>query len=322
MENENRDYILNAIKYLSLRKKAPTRTEFLKEWDKGEQILDSELGALISDGLIGLSDETYFLSPEGRKLAQQNDARRFGAVMIACEQSPAYRELCRELYGNDLIQYDMMTQIQLEKLLDVLEVSKCKSILDVGCGLGTVTEYIAGHTDGNITGIDFSSEAIEIAQKRTKKKKNRLSFRVMDMDEIDFPSNSFDTIISIDTFYFVNDLYKTINALRGALQEQGQMGIFYSATISTGESKEMLRSENTVLAETLDKCGMHFETWEFTAEEKEFWKTSVNITNKLKNQFVDEGNLTIYNELIEEATGLLEYFDTERSRRYLFHAWL
>jgi len=322
MEIENRDHILSAIKYLSLRRVTPTRTELLKMWEKGEQLLDSVLGELVSTALIVQSDGVYSFTPEGRKLAQQNDAREFGTWLIAYEQSAAYREMCRQLYGSERCQLDMMTEVQLEKLLDVLHITKCKSILDVGCGTGALTEYIADHTDGNITGIDFSSEAIEFAQKRTKEKQDRISFQVMDMDEIDFPSNSFDTVLSIDTLYFVNDMYKPINAIRGSLQEQGQMGIFYSAKILVGEPKEMLRPENTRLAKALEKCGMQYETWDFTAEEKDLWKKSLNIAKELKNQFIEEGNLALYEGRINEATREIEFSDSERRRRYLYHVWL
>jgi hypothetical protein len=131
MEIENRDHILSAIKYLSLRKVTPTRTELLKKWEKGEQLLDSVLGELVSNALLVQSDGVYSFTPEGRKLAQQNDAREFGAWMIKCEQSAAYRELCKQLYGSDRCQFNMMTQLQLEKLLDVLKISRCQSILDV-----------------------------------------------------------------------------------------------------------------------------------------------------------------------------------------------
>ena len=327
MEIDNRDHLLSAIKWLSLRKVAPTRaailyTEFITKWDKGEQLLDSELAELVSNGLIGQSEGTYFLTPEGRRLAQQNAAREFGAWMIACEHSAAYRELCRQVYGGDRCQFNGVTQVQLEKSLDVLNLSECQSILDVGCGTGALTEYFADHTNGNVTGIDFSSEAVKFAQERTREKQHRLSFQVMDMDEIDFPPNSFDTVLSIDTLYFVNDLHKTLNAIRYSLEEQGQLGIFYSPKISMGESKEMLYPENTVLAKALEKGGMTFKTWDFTADEEEMWKKMVNIANELKNQFIDEGNLAIYEDRISEATRELEFFKTERKRRYLFHAWL
>lgn len=328
MDTESRDQILFLIKYHSTNyaqrylKVTPTRTELLKRWKKDEQLLDSELDEMVSKGLIVQSDEVYSLTYEGRKLAQQNLAHEFGAWMIAREKSAAYRKMCKELFGSDRCQFDMMTQIQLAKLLDVLNIPICKNILDVGCGTGALTEYYAENTEGNVTGIDFSSEAIEFAQNRTRKKQSRLSFQVMDMDEIDFPPNSFDTVLSIDTLYFVNDLYNTINALRVSLQENGQMGIFYNSKIAVDDPKELLRPEKSALAEALEKYGMQYETWEFTAEENDFWNISVSLANELKDEFIEEGNLAIYESHISEATRELDLFDAGRKRRYLYHVRL
>jgi hypothetical protein len=100
------------------------------------------------------------------------------------------------------------------------------------------------------------------------------------------------------------------------------MGIFYSSKISMGESEEMLYPENTVLAKALEKCGMTFKTWDFTEDEEEMWKKMVKIANELKKQFIDEGNLALYEDRISEATRELEFFKTQRKCRYLFHAWL
>lgn len=322
MDTENRDHILSVIKYSLLRKVEPTRAEFLKKWKKDEQLLDSELRAMISNGLIVQTDGVYSFTPEGRNLAQQNDAREFGTLLIAHEQSAAYREMCRRLYGIECCQFDMMTQVQRETLLDVLNISKCESILDVGCGTGALTEYIADHTNAVVTGIDFSSKAIEFAQKRIGEKQHRLSFQVMDMDEIDFPSKNFDAVLSIDTLYFVSDLYKPINAIRKSLQEQSQMGIFYSSKISEEEPKELLHPENTALAKALGKCGMQYETWDFTAEENEFWKKSLDIANELKDQFIEERNLALYEGRINEAIREMEFSDSKRRSRYLYRAWL
>ena len=327
MDIENRDHLVGAIKYLSRKKIAPTRaailfTEFITKWEKDEQLLDFELSELVSSGLAIRSDDVYSLTSEGRKLAQQNDAREFGTMLIANEQSAAYRIMCREVYGSDRFHFDMMTQNQLEKLLDVLNISKCKNILDAGCGTGAITEYIADQTNGNITGIDFSSDAIEFAQKRKSKKQNRLLFQVMDMENITFSPNKFDAILSIDTLYFVTDLQNTITSLRNCLQEKGQMGIFYSSKISVDDSKDMLRPENSRLAQALEKCGMEYETWDFTAEEKELWKKCIDVANELKDRFVEEGNLAIYNQHIEESTRWLGFHESGLACRYLFHAWL
>jgi len=326
MEIEDRDHILNAIKWLSLRKVPSTKaailyTEFVTKWEKDEQLLDAVLEEMVSNGLIIRSEKAYSLTPEGSRLAKQNVAREFGTWMITCEQSLAFRDLCKKLYGSNHCQFNMLSLSQLETLLEVLHISERQSILDVGCGTGALTEYIADHTPGNVTGIDFSSEAIQFAQERTAGK-DRLAFQVMDMDDLALPSKTFDTVVSIDTLYFVNDLHKTIHAMRESLQEPGQMGIFYSAKIAVNEPKELLRPENTALAKALEKSGMQFETWDFTVDEEEMWKKSVNIANELKDQFVAEGNLAIYQGRISEATRELEFFNTERKRRYLFHAWI
>jgi len=53
----------------------------------------------------------------------------------------------------------MMTKTQLKKLLDVLNLSERHNILDVGCGTGALTEYLADHTDGMST---FSPKIIGI----------------------------------------------------------------------------------------------------------------------------------------------------------------
>jgi len=179
MEIENRDHILSVIKWLSLINVVPTRaailyTEFVTKWEKEEQLLDSELEEMVSSGLISRSNETYSLTAEGRRLSQQNVARAFGAWMITCEHSAAYRELCKQVYGGNRCQFNAVTQAQLEKLLTVLNLSECQSILDMGCGTGALTEYFADHINGHVTGIDFSSEAVKFAQERTLE--NKIAF--------------------------------------------------------------------------------------------------------------------------------------------------
>ena len=46
-------------------------------------------------------------------------------------------------------------------------------VLEVGCGIGTLTGLLGSYLkDGKLTAVDISPESIEIAKKRTKKKKN------------------------------------------------------------------------------------------------------------------------------------------------------
>ena len=53
------------------------------------------------------------------------------------------------------------------KLLSSIETELTgnKSIVDLGCGPGIITAYMAQKTHGHVTGIDISSDMIDYAQK-------------------------------------------------------------------------------------------------------------------------------------------------------------
>ncbi len=70
-------------------------------------------------------------------------------------------------------------------------VGKGGKILDIGCGSGEDSKFFA---DKGITmvGIDFSNKMIEEAKTRFPKGK----FLVMDMQNMDFPSSSFDGVVA------------------------------------------------------------------------------------------------------------------------------
>lgn len=326
MEVPNPDDILGAIRYLSQKRVPATRAamlddESMTKWNKDEKALGLALDELIANGSILASDGAYALTPQGSKRAQEIDAREFGEWMIACEHSAAYHRLCEQLYGSDLCQFNMMTQTQLEKLLDVLNLSSGQSALDLGCGIGTLTEYIADRTGGIVMGIDFSPEAIAFAQERLGEQGGRVSFQVMDMDDLALMPKSFDAVLSVDTLYFVKELQKTAVAIKNALREQGRMAAFFSAKIAEEEARELLEPEGTLLARALKESGLAFETWDFTADEGQFWENQLRIARELRNEFEDEGNLAIYEGRIGEATRELGLFMAGRRSRYLYRAW-
>jgi len=243
----------------------------------------------------------------------------FSSIMIACAQSQTSRKFCEKVYGIDLRQFNMMSQTQLEKLLEVIDIGKDDHILDLGCGIGIISEYISDRTGASVTGIDFASEAIQRARERTSGKRDRLTYQVMDMDELNLPEKSFSGVISIDTLYFVNDLKGTIRSLQECLQENGQMGIYYSTTLTDDQPEDDLAPGYTPLAKILQECGLSFQNWDFTQDEREIWEKILRVSEELKNEYEAEGHLEIYESNVSEAKYLLEFSRAGRSSRYLYH---
>ncbi len=76
------------------------------------------------------------------------------------------------------------------------------NILDLGCGPGLYTELLAqkGH---NVTGIDFSKNSIDFAQKRANKNKLTIQYINENYLNVKLDENQFDLIIMIYTDYCV-----------------------------------------------------------------------------------------------------------------------
>lgn len=318
--------VLLAIRSIIHRKETPNPEilENMKE-EFGEELVEwtEAFESLTKKGILISVNNTYSLTAQGHIYAQQLVKERgnqeFSKWMTTSENSQAYSTFCERVYGKDLCQLNMMTIDQLEKLLDVLDLDEQNQVLELGCGIGTITEYISDRTHATVTGIDFARGAIQRAQERTVAKRHRLAFQEGDMDHLTFPPKSFDTIIAIDTLYFVEDLEHTINTMKEIVKSGGQMGIFYSAKITPEESQERLSPEKTALAEMLQKYHLRFQTWDFTEREQEFWRESKYVAEELKSAFEAEGNLDLYKSRIRESERELEAANSGRKSRYLYH---
>lgn len=67
-------------------------------------------------------------------------------------------------------------------------------ILDVACGVGTNAHYLP--EDIEYVGIDISDPVLSEARQRLKNSSRETTLHQMDAQDIDFPDNSFDTVIS------------------------------------------------------------------------------------------------------------------------------
>jgi len=69
-----------------------------------------------------------------------------------------------------------------------------KRVLDVGCGSGLQTVFLADHAD-EVVGIDIAEEFLVVAQERCRGKRN-VTFKAADARTLPFESGSFDAIFS------------------------------------------------------------------------------------------------------------------------------
>jgi ubiquinone/menaquinone biosynthesis C-methylase UbiE len=84
-----------------------------------------------------------------------------------------------------------------EKVLDLARLKPGESVLDVGCGTGTLAIAAKRRAGtGKVSGIDASPEMIARAGKKTKKAGLDIAFRNASIDALPFQDAEFDVVLS------------------------------------------------------------------------------------------------------------------------------
>ncbi len=89
----------------------------------------------------------------------------------------------------------------IDKLAAELEIKPDSKILDVGCGMGGSSCYLAEHYDATVSGISLSTKQIAIAKEfAAKKSLKKVTFRIDDALSLNsFAHDSFDYIWSLES---------------------------------------------------------------------------------------------------------------------------
>ena len=115
---------------------------------------------------------------------------------------------------------------RLKELLSQINISKQMKVLDIGCGRGDISLYLAKKAQG-VTGIDYSRHAIKIA-KNAKKKfprniQKKTKFYMMNAKRMAFQDNYFDAVFCIDVFehLYPKELEAVLQEIKRVLKPNG-----------------------------------------------------------------------------------------------------
>ena len=274
---------------------------FKEDWSRA-------FDSLMAKGFIVGDDRGYHLSDGGRPLGKKYRNERpdlywyyYQKFYPAAHASPTHSRFCERVFGEDLCQEGQTDMDSLNHLLELLDLKKGESMLDLGCGAGVISEYISDRTAAFVTGIDYAASAIAEASERTSGKGSRLNFIHGDFHNLDLEPDSYDAMIAIDTLYLDDLLEKTLSKLAAGLRPGGRMGIFLNHHIDKSESPERLKAEHSNLSRVLSGLGFTVETFNYTKELGEFWHRLHMTTTELWDDFVSEGNGFIPENYIREA---------------------
>jgi len=102
-------------------------------------------------------------------------------------------------------------------------ISAGQSILDVGCGPGTITADLADRVSpGTVTAVEITAEALAIAQDEIARRGTpNVRFAVADVHALDFPDNTFDVVHAHQVLQHVADPVLALREMRRVCKPGG-----------------------------------------------------------------------------------------------------
>jgi len=111
-----------------------------------------------------------------------------------------------------------------DEILKLCKIKKGSKILEVGCGTGLSTRYIAKKYDIEIVAIDISEKMIKKAKERNKKLKNA-EFMVADAQNLPFKNNTFDIVFTESVIAMVPNKLKAMKEFKRVAKSGGYIGL-------------------------------------------------------------------------------------------------
>ncbi|GAP94075.1 methyltransferase domain-containing protein [Leptolyngbya sp. NIES-2104] len=109
----------------------------------------------------------------------------------------------------------------IEELLNWANITEAEQILDVGCGIGGSSLYLAEKFGATATGITLSPVQANRATERARSSNINARFQVADALNIPFPDNSFDFVWSLESGEHMPDKAKFLQECVRVLKPGG-----------------------------------------------------------------------------------------------------
>ncbi len=114
----------------------------------------------------------------------------------------------------------------VDRLIDFKE-NKSLNILDVGCGVGSTSIYLAQkYPQSNFFGVSIGQNEINFAKKLSQDKNlKNISFIQGDFSNTNYPDNSFDVVFALESMSYADDKEIFIKEMNRILKPSGKLVI-------------------------------------------------------------------------------------------------
>jgi ubiquinone/menaquinone biosynthesis C-methylase UbiE len=136
---------------------------------------------------------------------------------------------------------------RVQERLAELDGNSLKDALEVGCGIGSVSAFLANRCAMKVCGTDFDQEEVQLAR-RLHPENERLRYYVADAADLYFADRSFDLVVSQNVFHHISNWERAVCEFGRVLRDGGYV-MWLDLTLP--------RVINTILSPVLKNYGLY-----------------------------------------------------------------
>jgi arsenite methyltransferase len=114
-----------------------------------------------------------------------------------------------------------------DELLSLCHIGNAREVLNVGCGIGVGSAYIAKKYRCRVVGVDISEQMIAWSRRRAREERveARVEFRTADVLDLPFEADRFDVVFAESVLVFVEDKAWAIQECVRVTRPGGYVGL-------------------------------------------------------------------------------------------------
>ena len=227
-------------------------------------------------------------------------------------RSRAYLNYCEEVYGYRMYLFNMTDKEQIDYLMEAVSVSERDTVLDLGCGSGSLLNLLAARYGCRVVGIDRLDEHV------IGRSGNKFTYIRDDMERIFDYGVEPSVTLCVDSLYFCANPEKLIRELTRS--EKNRIYIFHSEYLfdEAAADRSLLQSTKTAVGKILNDLGIPYRTIDYSENERRLYETSLKMLEKLQGAFAVEGNTDLFEQKLREDTMGQELYVKNLAARYLY----
>jgi ubiquinone/menaquinone biosynthesis C-methylase UbiE len=165
------------------------------------------------------------------------------------------------------------------RLAQLAHINRSDRVLDVGCGIGGPSRYLASNFGCQVTGLDFTAEFIALAAMLAQRTRlaDKVTYRQGDALDLPFADASFDVVWSQNAAMNIADRDRLYGEMRRVLAPAGRLALqeiaagpggepYYPAPWANDKSISFLFTPQATRA-ALERIGFRVIAWQDTTAE-------------------------------------------------------